>query len=467
LAGRTVHCRLVRRMSTPMKTLCSENLVRSHGFESLEVEGRLPESLRGTLYRTGPGLFDSFGRRYKHIFEADGAITAVRIADGKARGAVRILDTAGLLEERSAGRPRYGSPASWPRRMINAHLGRKKNTANTNVTWLQEQLVGLMEAAPPTEVDPEELTVRGEIDFRGAIKGALCAHPHRVPARKASYGFGLHYGRKTTLDFYEFPDLGAARHLGSFGLKAAPMLHDFVATENHLVFLVPPAVVSVPRVMLQIGSFEDLFQWRPELGTFVLVVPIDRPTEPIKFSIDPFFQWHFVNGFERDGRIVVDLLHHVDFKSFIQIGRGMDTTERGGTYRRAELDLSAKSIRFDRVFDVPADFPRIHPAVQAGRHRYAWMVTSGAPPKLVRVESETGNTEAYQFDEHERASEAVVVPTGEGELDAYALSLVYDAKKHKTALAVFDAKSIASGPIARAWFDHHIPITFHGSWVAA
>src|SRR6516162_11848368 len=49
------------------------DLPREHGFEPLRVEGRLPEGLRGTLYRTGPSLFSTFGRRYGHWFDGDGA----------------------------------------------------------------------------------------------------------------------------------------------------------------------------------------------------------------------------------------------------------------------------------------------------------------------------------------------------------------------------------------------------------
>ena len=59
--------------------LWSSDLPREHDFEPLTIEGTLPRSLRGTLYRNGPGQFGQFGTRYTHPFEADGAVTAVRI----------------------------------------------------------------------------------------------------------------------------------------------------------------------------------------------------------------------------------------------------------------------------------------------------------------------------------------------------------------------------------------------------
>src|SRR6476619_1812170 len=82
------------------RRLWTENLTREHGFEPLEVEGKLPVELRGTLFRNGPGLFGQFGTNYSHPFEADGAVTAVRFDNGKAFGASRITQSEGLVAER-------------------------------------------------------------------------------------------------------------------------------------------------------------------------------------------------------------------------------------------------------------------------------------------------------------------------------------------------------------------------------
>ena len=62
------------------------DLPREHGFEALRVEGKLPPDLEGTLYRVGPALNSSFGERYRHWFDGDGGIYAVRFArpDGAA-----------------------------------------------------------------------------------------------------------------------------------------------------------------------------------------------------------------------------------------------------------------------------------------------------------------------------------------------------------------------------------------------
>ncbi len=84
------------------------SLDRSHGFEPLRIEGEIPRDLRGTLYRNGPASFERFGLRYRHWFDGDGAVSAVRFADGRAEGAVRMVAPTGSREEEKRGRALHG-----------------------------------------------------------------------------------------------------------------------------------------------------------------------------------------------------------------------------------------------------------------------------------------------------------------------------------------------------------------------
>src|SRR5688572_12418416 len=133
--------------------LWHRSLTREHGFEPLQVEGELPADLQGTLVRNGPGLFEQFGIRYTHPFEADGAVSAIRLdGRGGALGAVKITQGRELAEERAAGRLLYGQAAPWHRRVRNTLRGKYKNTANTSVMMWQGRLFALMEGAKPTEI---------------------------------------------------------------------------------------------------------------------------------------------------------------------------------------------------------------------------------------------------------------------------------------------------------------------------
>src|SRR5262245_39764286 len=265
---------------------------REHGFEPLRVEGALPRELAGALYRTGPGLFGSFGQSYDHLFESDGAVSAVRLADGRAAGALRVVQSRGLAEERAAGRPLYGSAAPRLRRIANALGPRAKNVANTNVVSWKGRLFGLVESSRPTELAPDTLATLGETDLGGAVFETFTAHPHLVAARRAIYGFGVRFGRAPALAIYELPARGAARRLGEVALASNTVVHDFIATERHLVFAIGPARLRALRILLGEASADRFFAWEPDRGSEIIAVPIDAPSEVVRFRTEPFFVWH-------------------------------------------------------------------------------------------------------------------------------------------------------------------------------
>jgi all-trans-8'-apo-beta-carotenal 15,15'-oxygenase len=434
--------------------LWSKDLTREHGFEPLRVEGTLPAGLRGTLYRNGPGQFGQFGRRYAHPFEGDGAVTAIQIADGRALGASQITRTTGLAEERAAGKILYGMSAPWHRRITSMLRRRDKNTANTSVAIWQGRLFALMEGGKPTELDPRDLSFLGETDL-GAITGAFSAHPHRVDAHATLYNFGLEYGRVTKLHVYALPDAGPARHLTAVELGGATMLHDFIATETHLVFFVSPVRVDVPRMLLQLGQFGDLFQWKPELGTEVICIPIANPSQVVRFQTEPFYQWHFANAFTRGGELVIDYVRYPTFDTFYEIGgyaQGRDEAALAqGRYHRATIDLARRTLRSEQLADRECEFPTVAPSDKGREHAIAY-ATFDQLGAIGSIDAR-GRVVAHELPADQRATEPLYA-------DGYLLSLCHE--RDRAFVAVYDPARIPGGPIAKIWLDHHVPITFHG-----
>ena len=44
-----------------------------------------------------------------------------------------------------------------------------------------------------------------------------------------------------------------------------------------------------------IAPFDDNLAWEPSHGTEIVVMPLADPTKPIRFTVDPFFQWQLGN----------------------------------------------------------------------------------------------------------------------------------------------------------------------------
>ena len=86
------------------------------------------------------------------------------------------------------------------------------------------------------------------------------------------------------------------------------MIHDFVLTERHIVLLAGPAVFDLAAAR----AGHPLLQWRPNLGMRIGVIALDG-SSVTWLEADPFFVFHFANGFERGSEIVIDYVRHAKF----------------------------------------------------------------------------------------------------------------------------------------------------------
>ncbi|MFM7575761.1 MAG: carotenoid oxygenase family protein, partial [Microcystaceae cyanobacterium] len=68
------------------------------------LSGQIPQGLRGTLYRNGPGTIQRGGQRVGHWFDGDGAILAVHFREDGAKALYRYVKTPSYLAETQADR---------------------------------------------------------------------------------------------------------------------------------------------------------------------------------------------------------------------------------------------------------------------------------------------------------------------------------------------------------------------------
>ncbi len=451
-----------------------QSLPREHGFEPLAVEGVIPKELRGTLYRNGPGKFECEGTPYVHWLDGDGAITAVRFRDGMAEGAARVTLTADLAAERRAGKMLYScgytrGPA-WHRRLF----ARQKNPMNIHVLVWQKRLFAMTEMAAPYEIDPETLATIGPCDFGGIVKQGLNAHVRVHPRTGSIYAIGARMGMGNALDVFELPAEGAAKRIATVKLSAPALLvHDFALSDRHLVLVRPPVRVRLAPMLLGIGSAMDAISYRGEDGTEIIVVPLDRPEEPVTFVAPEFFKFHDANAFALDdGKLAVDVCRYPSF--FLGSAFMLDKLRSGegwlsapaATLDRMIVDVEKKTVALETVWKENCDFPSTAPTRQGRRARYYWAsVTQDHVDRVTKLDLETGEERHAQLEPHECSGEPTFVPRpgADAEDDGWVLTVVYDAQRDVSAVAIFDARELGP-PVARARFDHHVAFPLHGAW---
>jgi all-trans-8'-apo-beta-carotenal 15,15'-oxygenase len=453
-----------------------QSLGREHGFEALAVEGTLPEDLTGTLYRNGPALFEAQGSPYRHWFDGDGAVSAVRIAGGRAEGAVRVTLSKELAAERAAGRPLFTSgytlAPSWWRRLG----ARAKNTSSINVLFHDGRLFALPEMDKPYEIDPDTLETRGPSDL-GVLKGGIQAHFRTDPATGDVWAFALGIGMKATLEIYRLPRGGAAEHARTVPLPGARLIvHDYAMSASHLIFIVHPIGIRLLPALLGTVPPPDVLTWEPEKGSEVIVVAKAPPHEVVRFGTDAFFHLHCLNAFDGDdGTIVVDLSRYPRFVlgdafmlSRLREGSAFDELDEVAL-ERCTIDLANKTIARRVLCDGVIDFGCTAPDRQGRRHRFAYALrTEPQRDVLVKLDLEANTHIDVALGEHLFPGEISFAPRpgGKAEDDGYLLTLAYDGERHRSGVLVLPARDPAAGVVGSAWFDQHIPPPIHGCWVA-
>ena len=266
---------------------------------SLEVTGRLPAGLRGSFIRNGPNpLFAPIGRY--HMFDGDGMLHSVTFDEGRVAYRNRWIRSRGLQAEADLGRavyPGLSEVTNFPDPALVGDAGPVKNPANTHIIRHAGRYLALWEGGLPTEVTASLETV-GEYDFDGKLAGAMTAHP-RLDPRTGEMFFFAYSVFEPVIRYYVVDASGRLVHQVTLDVAAPVMMHDFVITEHHAVFLDSPIVFDVANL-----GKGPMVQWRPENGTRIGVLPRLGTADEVRwFEIDPGHVQHFWNGWADDDRI--------------------------------------------------------------------------------------------------------------------------------------------------------------------
>lgn len=446
---------------------------------SLDVRGRWPAELRGRFYRNGPALFERGGQRYRHWFDGDGMVQQFRIADGRVSHLGRLVRTPKLQAEEEAGRFLFG--AFGTRIVSDATPGGPDsfNTANTNAIEHAGRVLAMWEGGSAVAMDPEDLSTIGPVTWRDDLAQVpFSAHP-KVDAAGHLWNIGS-FGPRLVVWHVD-----PAGRLANVQVGESPypggMAHDVAITDRYIVLPLPPVKLGVARVA-QGAPLEEAFAYDVGQPLRIVVMRKDDIRERRVFELPAQFVFHVGNAHERaDGSIELSYMAAKD-NSFLVHGavemlRGQASNLGDASTQRAVLDMATGRARVES-FDDHAEFPRIDPRRIGRPARYlasaaSWKSFPGRGETLFHGvqlrDLQTGAVQRHDYGADAVVEEHVLVPKPgrTGELDAWLLGTVFDAKRQVTLLNVLDARSLSNGPVAQAALPYWLPLGFHGNFTAA
>lgn len=431
------------------------------------IHGRAPSGLEGALYRNGPAKFRRPGGSAGHWFDGDGLVRRFQITGGRAELAARFVDTPKRRQETRLDAmvmPGFGS-AGDPRAEIGSNDD--ANAANTSVLMAGEALWALWEGGSAVAMDSETLQTRGMVTHRADLKGMpFLAHPRREPDGRI---WNLGMGRSQAM-VWRLSASGALEAATLIELPRASYLHDFTATDRHLVLVLQPWVQTRATMPLSEG-----FEWRPDEGTQVLVIDKDDLTRRRVFELPAFGFFHLGDAWSDGQDIRFDLCVHRDMDF---AARGAGALLNGFPLDGEPARLALASLRADgsgvlEATNQVAEFPRSDPR-RAGRPRRFTLHTAGETPgrpfasAIGLTDWQAGRTRVFDFGPDHVMDEMVFVPRpgGTAENDGWLVGPTLNLAARSTELQVLDAARIEDGPVAAWRADTALPVSFHGIWHA-
>ncbi|MEM7098551.1 MAG: carotenoid oxygenase family protein [Pseudomonadota bacterium] len=442
---------------------------------SLVVEGELPHGLHGTLYRNGPNpLFPP--RDHYHYFSGDGMIHAATFADGRVSYRNKWVRTEKWLADKAAGEALFGSMGN-PMTSDKRAQGVRYNVANTHIVQHAGRLLALEEGNPPFELD-QSLESIGSYTYDGALPGPMTAHPKVDPETGEMHFFCYSLGGmgSPAMGYYVADESGVLTTVEQFEAPYAAMVHDFVITENYVLFPIFPATIDIARAMKGGAPIA----WDRDFPSYIGVLKRGRPASEIRWvSGEPSYVFHPMNAFEEDGKIILDMHNYPAAPGFPSVdGSKPKRTNAEAVLERwtiAPADISDTWTR-EQLDDRPTEFPRVADSVVARPYRHGYAATSvyGTAARttydsIVHYDLQTGSSKIWSLSPGDCVSEPAFVPkTKESqEGDGWLVGFIYRAETNTSAIAVLDANAIDAGPIATVQMDTRVPNGFHGTWVDA
>ncbi|KAF2354965.1 Carotenoid oxygenase [Trinorchestia longiramus] len=345
-AGGTMACKLplTSLSSTRAASSAAATSVRSEGLwvrhcdtdtrEGVEgrVSGTLPRWLNGRLIRNGPGGKHVGQHRYRHLFDGLSLLHLFDIKDGKAKYLSRYLESEAYKLNHRANRiimSEFGT-VGVPDPCLSLYdkcaaffmpaLLQKKRTDNcsVNVLQLKDQLVAMTELNIVRAVDPATLQTKPDLlqysDYVSVHRAT--AHPHVEDSTVYNLGFKAGPGEPPQFAIVSLLDgqIENTKIVASVPCRwknRIPYLHSFGITDNYYIIAETPMAFDIRRMMLPgfmgVSALDAMKYYKEEKTRFRIMCRKTGEEVPIKVYAPGFFNFHYINCFEADGKLVVDL----------------------------------------------------------------------------------------------------------------------------------------------------------------
>lgn len=492
------------------------------------VTGHIPEWLKGNFVRLGPGKFDLGDFVMNHWFDGYAVLYKFNINNGKVTFSKRFLQSDAYKRAVAVGRPvftEFGTK-SFPdpcknifSRMMSSLLPDLTDNDAINVFTLEDAVFVATETNYLRRIDLSSLETMEKVDLTKLVGVNLASsHTYKDPSGEQYYSMGTSLMSGPKYHIIKTPTTPSGK--AQDALKKAVILttissswktsmsyyHSFGMSENYIVFIEQPLVVSAVKLatsQVKGHSMRDCMNWSPEeLNKFFVIEKSTGKILRAKYkSKEPFFLFHHINTYEENNQLVVDVVAFdspdIIDKLYLKKIRNNELSSKDPGYGRrfvlplptekdfpigenlVTLKTTATAVKNGDIIQVTPqilsepgyELPTVSRTVFGKKYRYYYacgLYDPGAfTNALLKVDVETGDVKTWKENEFTYPGEVQFVPCpgSASEDDGILLATVTDVRKGEPDfLLVLDAKSFTE--LARAEVTVHIPNVIHGIFLS-
>ncbi|CAK1549423.1 unnamed protein product [Leptosia nina] len=448
---------------------CEEEII--HPING-EITGEIPNWLRGTLLRNGPGSLKVGSMRYKHLFDSAALIHRFSIQNGRVTYQCRFLRSNTYKKNQAAQRivvTEFGTEAvPDPCHSIFDRIGAifKPGDTITDNAMISlypfgDEVYAFTEGPVIHRIDTKTLETMERRNLTESIAIVNhTSHPHVMPNGDVyNVGMSVVSGRIkhviVKFPYHEKGDMFAHAHVvGSLKprwILHPAYMHSFGISDNYFIIVEQPLTISLVQM------------------THIVLIRRDTGQELKRYRAETFFFLHVINCYEQGDKVLVDLCAYKDANILdAMYVHAIETMQTNPDYaecfrgrpKRFEMNLTDPNLTKIEprcLADIGCETPRIdYDKCNGHSYRYFYAIGSEVDVEhtgvLIKVDTKT--REMVTWWNHDcYPSEPIFVPSpdAKGEDDGVIISaLVYGKDDRRIDLLVLDARDLTE--IGRAKF---------------
>lgn len=458
------------------------------------ISGKIPSNLKGTLFRNTSVCLERNGTRLSHWFDGDGAILRVNFDKESVEASYKFVRTEAFKKEEAAGRfifPNIGN-------LAHTFLDKLRypnfpvNRANTSVLPLDNKLLALWEGGKPHALDLQSLETKGEDDL-GFLTNSMSytAHPKIDPETGFVYNIGQRKG-KFAIDVYVSDGkTGDILKHNLIKFDRNPIfIHDICMAGDYLVFFTFPVKIDFLSIFLRKKTMKEALDYDENSYSEIVVVSKKNLELVAKIKHDPFFFFHFSNGFVNEkGNLVFDLCEYENFDVFkkytssvLEENFGLDNDKNSNKnenannkrkqfnsyFSRFEIDLQNKKlVAKNKIVDDLCEFPVVHSNLVGKKYSKVYLSkadegTTDYLKNAVLMDIDKQTIVKRKFDDGVFPGEIIHIESTPNRKEGYAITVAYDANRDKSTVYLLDENTLED--IAVFDLPDVTAHSFHGIW---